>query len=75
MPAWSMTPTEANIRTNHTRVRPSMPEALTIMDLEIKPLKSGKADIDADPIKQHIQVMGMVLYNPPKSVHLIFPVT
>ena len=39
-----------------------------------KPLKRGNADIDAAPTIQKIHVKGMVLYNPPKSVALIFPV-
>ena len=39
-----------------------------------KTAKSGKAEMDAAPTMQHIQVNGMVLYNPPKAVPLIFPV-
>jgi len=59
---------------SHMRVSLLWAAALTIIDLLINPLKNGKADMDAEPTKQKRQVKGMVLYNPPKSVHLILPV-
>ena len=52
---------------------PRAAASMTI-DLLTKPLKRGKAEIDAAPTMQHIQVNGMVLYNPPRAVPLIFPV-
>ena len=74
MPAWWRTPAEANINIIQTIVIPPPPAAVIIMDLLTKPLKRGKPEMDAAPIIQNIVVSGMVLYNPPRSVHLIFPV-
>jgi len=46
----------------------------TTIDSHIKPLKRGNADNDAAPTIQKIHVRGIVLYKPPISVALIFPV-
>jgi hypothetical protein len=45
-----------------------------VIGLLVKPLVRGKADMDNAPIKPKAQVNGIVLYNPPKLVHLLFPV-
>ena len=44
-----------------------------IRDFAAKPLKSGKADIDIAPMMQKMQVIGIILYNPPSSEALIVP--
>ncbi len=61
MPAWWKTPAEANCRMSQTSASFSCPAALMIMDLLTKPLKSGKAEMEAAPIMQNRQVRGMVL--------------
>ena len=48
--------------------------ACMTIDLLTKPLKSGKAEIDAAPTMQKPQVQGMDLYSPPRSEPLILPV-
>ncbi len=42
-----------------------------VIDLLIKPLKRGNAEIEAVPIIQHSAVIGMVLYRPPRSLPMI----
>ena len=44
-----------------------------VNDFAAKPLNSGKADIDIAPMMQKMQVIGIILYNPPSSEALIVP--
>ena len=44
-----------------------------INDLEMKPLNSGNAEIDAAPMMQKPAVHGIDLYNPPSSDPFIVP--
>ena len=51
-----------------------MPAASEIIDFEMKPDVSGKAEIDSAPMMPQTQVSGMVRNSPPTSVHLRLPV-
>ena len=44
-----------------------------IIDLLTKPLKSGKAEIDAAPTMQNAAVHGMERYSPPSSLPFTVP--
>ena len=48
--------------------------AWEISVLVVKPDVSGKLEIDNAPIMPKIVVIGIVLNNPPKSVHRVNPV-
>jgi len=74
IPAWCRTPAEAKSIMNHTSRRSPRAAASMTMDLLTKPLNSGKAEMEAAPTMQNVQVHGMDRYRPPTSVALIFPV-
>src|SRR5262245_53621114 len=73
MPAWRNTPAEAAVSKVQTTTQCCWAAASEIMDLLTKPEVSGKAEIDSAPTMPQMVVTGMVLYRPPRSVHLRLP--
>ena len=59
IPAWCRTPADAKSMKNQTRrMSPSAAASMT-MDLLTKPLNSGKAEMEAAPTMQNVQVQGI----------------
>src|SRR5512137_3204046 len=58
-PVWRNVPAEASSSRKPTHSLCSSKPALTIIDLLIKPLKSGKAEMDRPPISVNTNVHGI----------------
>ena len=74
MPACRNTPAEAISRIIQAQVRCSCTAPSMISDLDVKPLVKGTDEMASAPTVPKIMVQGMVLYSPPRSVHLLLPV-
>src|ERR1035437_5118843 len=60
-PVWRNVPAEASMRRKPTQSFPLSKPAETIIDLETKPLNSGKAEIERPPIRVSTKVTGIFL--------------
>ena len=73
MPECSSTPAEAKTSTSQTIQWPSWATAARVSALATKPEKSGKAEIEAAPIRQKTVVAGIDLNRPPSSEAFTVP--